>query len=125
MNLTELLVLASKNELSERTAIEHARSHNLTLAQFANMFALALAQSYREQRYDFAFCDNAANWLFGFMTDETFLASNNNTLPSPAYDVYLAFDAGEYHHRGDDKDVVAEEKYTKPLILEILSRQYV
>lgn len=121
MNLEQILSQASEYELDYDTAVNFAGSQKLSLAEFVNKFALVLARGYQDQRYNFEFSDEAANWLFGFMTDELFLSSNNNTLPSPAYDVYLAFDVGEYHHAGDAEDIVAEEKYTKPKINEILS----
>ncbi|MDP5144444.1 hypothetical protein ORJ00_16970 [Rheinheimera baltica] len=121
MNLEQLLEKASEYELDYGVVVDFASSQKLSLVDFVNSFALALAKGYQDKRYDFEFSDGAANWLFGFMTDEVFLNSNNNTLPSPAYDVYLAFDEGEYHHKGDAEDVVAEEKYTKPRINEILS----
>ncbi len=121
MGLEQILNQASEFELDHDSAVSFAGSHNLSLVEFVNELALALAKGYQDQRYDFEFSDGAANWLFGFMTEDIFLSSNNNTLPSPAYDVYLAFDEGEYHHQGDAEDIVAEEKYTKPRINEILS----
>lgn len=121
VNLEQILNKASVCELVYGVATDFASSQKLSLVDFVNSFSLALAKGYQDQRYDFEFSDGAANWLFGFMTDEVFLSSNNNALPSPAYDVYLAFDEGEYHHKGDAEDVLAEEKYTKPRINEILS----
>lgn len=124
MNLEEILNQASEYELDYGVAVKFAESQKLSLLDFVNSFAIELAKGYQSGRYNYEFGDGAANWLFGFMTDEVFLSSNNNTLPSPAYDVYLAFDEGEYHHQGDPDDVVAELKYTKPRINEILSSNH-
>lgn len=121
MTLEQILNQASDYELDYGVAVDFAGSKKQSLVEFVNDFAITLAKGYQNDQYDFKFGDGAANWLFGFMTDEVFLSSNNNTLPSPAYDVYLAFDEGEYHHRGDSDDVVAEFKYTKPRVNEILS----
>ncbi|WP_018277777.1 hypothetical protein WKI13_13190 [Teredinibacter turnerae] len=121
MDLEQVLNQASNYELDYGVAVKFASLQKQSLVEFVNSFAITLAKGYQNGHYDYEFCDGAANWLFGFMTDEMFLSSNNNTLPSPAYDVYLAFDEGEYHHRGDPDDVVAEIKYTKPRISEILS----
>ena len=121
MDLEQILNQASDYELEYSEAVDFAGSQKLSLVEFVNSFAITLAKGYQKGLYNYEFSDGAANWLFGFMTDEVFLSSNNNTLPSPAYDVYLAFDEGEYHHRGDPDDVVAEIKYTKPRINEILS----
>ncbi|WP_153912778.1 hypothetical protein [Shewanella sp. TC10] len=124
MNLEHILSQASEDELDFDVAVEFAKSKSMTLVEFVNLFAITLAKGYKEQVYDFEFSDSAANWLFGFLTEDVFLSSNNNALPSPAYDVYLAFDEGEYHHDGDSDEVVAEEKYTKPQIDQILSVKY-
>lgn len=43
--------------------------------------------------------------------------------PELAYSIYLAFDEGEYHHDGDDINLDTPDKYTKPIILEILESQ--
>ena len=40
-----------------------------------------------------------------------------------AWECYLAFDAGEYYHIGDDKTVDPSEKYTKFLIEIILKKK--
>jgi len=124
VNLEQILNKASDYELEYGIAVDFANSQKLSLVEFVNSFAITLAKGYQNGRYNYEFSDGAANWLFGFMTDEVFLSSNNNTLPSPAYDIYLAFDEGEYHHQGDSKDVVAELKYTKSRINEILPNKH-
>jgi len=63
------------------------------------------------------------NLLYGHMTDEFVLETCDNTLPDPAYPIYLAFDAGEYHHSGDALEVDPEEKYTRPEIDRVLNNR--
>ncbi|WP_144395072.1 hypothetical protein [Pleionea sediminis] len=123
MNLAEVLIKASDNELEFETAISWASEQGYSLVEFVNDFAIELARGYRDSKYDYEFCDGAANWLSAFMTEKKFLESNCNTIPSPAWDIYLAFDEGEYQHRGDADDVVPHEKYTMPRILEILNSE--
>ncbi|MCO7224725.1 hypothetical protein [Pleionea sp. CnH1-48] len=79
MNLDKILNQASEYELSYSTAVDFASSQNLSLVDFVNSFAIALAKGYQDGRYNFEFSDGAANWLFDFMTDDVFLSSNNNT----------------------------------------------
>lgn len=122
MDIHHLINQASEFELDNDDVLDFTKSRELSLVDFVNMFAIELAKGYQNGKYDFEFGDCAANWLFQFMTNEIFLSSNNNTLPSPAFDVYLAFDVGEYHHFGDTDDVIPHLKYTKPQINEILDK---
>lgn len=122
MEIEKILALANDCKLEYLDAVRIAESMQLELNEFANHFAIQLAIGYRDRKYDFEFCDGAANWLFGFMMQDFFLLAANNEVPSPAYEIYLAFDEGEYHHRGDAVEVVAEEKYTKPQINQILAK---
>lgn len=39
------------------------------------------------------------------------------------WDIYLAFDAGEFYHEGDDRNEEPDLKYTKPF-LEIAVKKY-
>jgi len=114
---------ASIETLEKIKFINFAKSQNLDIVEFTNTFALELARRYKDQEYDFSFCDGVANWLMSFMTDEWFLSVNENTVPSPAWDIFLAFDQGEYHHEGDDKTIVPHKKYTLPEITKILSNE--
>ena len=46
-----------------------------------------------------------------------------NEIPAIAWECYLAFDAGEFYRPGDEKTVEPAEKYTKPLIEELLKKR--
>ena len=122
-NIDILYAEASEEILEQDKFIEYAKSQNLNIVEFTNSFALELAQRFKDQKYDFTFCDGVANWLMSFMTGDWFLSVNENTVPSPAWDIFLAFDAGEYHHSGDDENVIPHEKYTMPEIVKILSNE--
>jgi hypothetical protein len=63
----------------------------------------------------FAFCDAVVNDLHGVIT------SANEDRPDLFWEVFLAFDEGEYHHHSNrDEDPV--EVYTRPMIGRIISR---
>ena len=61
------------------------------------------------------------NAAFGVGVGEDFWEENDHTVPPIMYEVYQAFDAGEYYHHGDEKNVDPEVQYTKRLIKEFLS----
>ena len=67
-----------------------------------------LAVAFIEGRKDFYFCDGVANM---------FLPFSNWELSDFAWDVYLAFDNGEFDHEGDPKGLDTVEKYTRPMLL--------
>ncbi|MBI3230160.1 MAG: hypothetical protein HYZ45_08315 [Burkholderiales bacterium] len=54
-------------------------------------------------------------------TCEPFWAEYDRFVPPITLAVYQAFDAGEYYHPGDGFEVSPEDKYTKPVIAEILA----
>lgn len=41
-------------------------------------------------------------------------------MPEPAFSIYQAFDAGEYWHSGDDREVFPWERWTRPELERIL-----
>ncbi len=43
-------------------------------------------------------------------------------MPQPAFNIYLAFDEGEYQHLGDSEHIAPSERYTRPYLVEILRR---
>ena len=67
-----------------------------------------LAVAFIEGRKDFSFCDGVSNM---------FLPFSNWELSDFAWDVYLAFDNGEFDHEGDPKGLDTVEKYTRPMLL--------
>ncbi len=105
MVLEQLVGKASDDELDEKTVLNYCTKESLS--EFADSFSKVVVNGYDTALYDFTFCDSAMNWLYGFMTDPTFLESGNNTIPEYALEAYLAFDTG---------DVDPVKKYTNPAI---------
>lgn len=90
------------------------------LIGLVNSFSLKIAKLYMKCEIEFELADGAMNYIFGFMTDDIFMNFSGNFIPSPAIDIYDAFDAGEYQHSGDSDDTCPIEKYTKPHLIEVL-----
>jgi hypothetical protein len=61
----------------------------------------------------FAFCDAVVNDLYGVLT------STDEPRPALFWDVFLAFDEGEYYH-GNNRDEDPVEVYTRPMIARIV-----
>lgn len=82
--------------------------------------AFTLARGYHEEQLTFAFCDTVVNILVGNVFSDA--VAQRDTWPRLFWDVFLAFDAGEFHRSGEEH-VDPAEKYTRPLITAIIARQ--
>ncbi len=80
--------------------------------------ALVLAHWYHKGKLSFAFCDAVVNILVESVFSDA--VAQRDTWPHIFWDVYLAFDAGEFHRSGENH-IDPAEKYTRPLIAEILA----
>ena len=121
MSIKSIIEKASHGTLEEGEVISFSEKGQMSLDEFAHEFSRDVAQNYWDGLYDYSFCDGAMNWLYGFLTDPTYLESNDNTISEFPIEVYLAFDAGEYHHSGDDDSVDPVRKYTDPAIEKVLN----
>jgi hypothetical protein len=122
----DALIHAAVLPLRERRVIEplpeHAvrvicETYGLTRAAFCDTFALHVAEEFVAGKLTFEIADAAMNAL------NAYVQNDNETLPEYADDVYLAFDAGEYHHHEDPREVDPVEKYTMPEVRKLVSQR--
>ncbi|MPM72093.1 hypothetical protein SDC9_119066 [bioreactor metagenome] len=66
--------------------------------------------------------DAIMNAAFNASTTEQFLAAHDHAIPEAMFQVYQAFDEGEYCHSKAGAEVDPETKYTKPLIQAFLAK---
>jgi hypothetical protein len=92
-------------------------SHNLTRAEVYDGIASELALGFHDGTLDFEFCDLVVNDLWGL----GFTVWGNEPIPKLFNQVFLAFDSGEFVPRGE-KGIDPIEKYTRPLIAEVVSK---
>jgi hypothetical protein len=111
---------ARKNPQKHAEIMAYCASTEIELQEFCNQFSLVIATGFYNGMFSYEFCDDAMNYLWGFMTDEPIFSSDKG-IPEPAFSIYQAFDAGEYNHDGDATETDPVEKYTRPLIIDILS----
>lgn len=81
-----------------------------------NQVAIAVARDFLSNTRDFEFGDEVMNALINPIVD----VSMHAEMPQPAFDIYQAFDVGEYLHTGDAQDVCPWEKHTRPGLENIL-----
>jgi hypothetical protein len=86
--------------------------------------SLETALKYWKGNIDYSDGDSIMNHLYGFwLSDEKFY--KNYGFSEIAWECYEAFDAGEYYREDDDKNIDPAEKYTKPLIEELLKKRQI
>lgn len=95
----------------------------VTPPEILDQLACHVAQQYMSGTMSFEDADTIMNAAFSVAVTEEFLARHDRTIPPLMYEVYEAFDAGEFHHHGDASDIDPEVKYTKPLIQRFLAER--
>ncbi|WP_100641512.1 hypothetical protein [Marinobacter salexigens] len=120
INLEALIKAAATRgtEPEYSTILEFCTATRTMPEQFCNDYAVWVAKGFYEERLTYEFCDGAMNYLWGFMTTPPVFGEDKN-IPEPAFEIYRAFDEGEYHHQGDPSAIDPVEKYTKPLVEEL------
>ena len=77
--------------------------------------AKRLAIGFHASELSFEFCDAVVNDLFGPVSN------TSGPKPEVFWDVYSAFDEGEYYH-GNNRNEDPVETYTRPMIARIAAR---
>ena len=83
--------------------------------QIFEAIAECLAIGYNTSELSFEFCGKVVNDLFNVVI------TTSGSRPQLFWEVFLAFDAGEYFH-GDNRDEDPGEIYTRPLVARIAER---
>jgi hypothetical protein len=86
-------------------------------SEFADAFAREVGRQYLAGEISFEQGDNTLGWLHGF----ALLGSNGELLDGLAWQVYQAFDAGEYHPVGSAAGEDLPAKYTVPRLRQLLA----
>jgi hypothetical protein len=87
---------------------------------FYNELGAALARCYSEGHLSFDLCDTIVNGLYSVLIEGQF-RDVQHAWPHLFYDVFLAFDAGEWHRRADKSDDPVAD-HTDLQIAEIIAR---
>jgi hypothetical protein len=86
----------------------------ISRAAFYDRLASRLAGGFHCGEFPYAFCD----WVM--MDIHAVITCADEIRPKLFWNVFLAFDAGEYSHDDDDRSTDPSEKYTRPLIAKII-----
>ena len=113
-NLDYVLAVIEKAPNTELSVMcEHLQIDSRDLL---NQLAISVARLFLTGTRDFHYCDEVMNIVISDFVDFSMHAE----MPQPAFSIYQAFDAGEYLHSDDDRDVCPWEKWTRPDLKRIL-----
>jgi len=84
---------------------------------FAESFARRVAERFVSAQLSFDQADNAIGWLHGY----ALMGPHGDLLDGFAWQIYRAFDAGEYHPTGSAAGDDLPTKYTLPRLRQLLS----
>ena len=118
---TEALAQIAEEESKEAfdSALEEFRAaQGLEISDAIEVVAVVVAEQFLKHTVSFEQGDQILNLLWIRITDDLVEQGTSSSLPKLAYDIYDAFDAGEYDH-GDGKDPVMT--HTIPALQETLT----
>jgi hypothetical protein len=87
-------------------------THKMTRADFAFLFAKAIALGFAEGSLAFWPCDHAMNRLAGALRHE---------FDGFAWEIFQAFDDGEFTHSGDPPGTIQWQRYTVPQVMSAIT----
>ncbi len=92
-----------------------------TVGAALDRFSLEVANQYANGKMSFELADqimgDVCGFIISFLTEE-----KNSFIPEISWSIYLAFDEGEWYHPNDQPREDPVEKYTKPLVSELLRK---
>ena len=100
--------------LSEADVERWSNACGWSRSQLFDEIATRLALGYNSSELTFEFCDMVVNDL------STPVTNTSGPKPQVFWEVYSAFDEGEYYH-GDKRDEDPVEVYTRPMIARIVA----
>jgi hypothetical protein len=110
MKLDDLIETAASNQALSPADVESAaRESGVSVLQLLDLFARTVATRYLREDYSYGFADMAMNQLLAFAHGVT-----GPGLSDLAWQVYDAFDAGEYI--GDGEAAGQNEQLTRELL---------
>jgi hypothetical protein len=114
--MEEFARLAAKSDHSQGNVLNAeplnaiCNEMGIKLTEFYDRYASYIAVEFLAGRLTFEQADSVANDIFGH---------SEHSLEGLAWDVFQAFDEGEYYHSEDSRDMDPVQTYTVPMLLEL------
>jgi len=118
MSVEEIADVFEKSAPSDAEFKHFAMSYEEDPAKAFDALSISVARRFSAGALTYEAADQIMNGVYGYAVKRAMKL--NEVLPSLMLRVYEAFDAGEYVHRGDSREVDPVAKYTRPAIQELL-----
>ena len=121
-NIEKILSELSKENLSGNQVSQILNNPKEYPKELVEKLSLETALKYWNGKMDYEDGDCIMNNVYAFwVTNEDYF--ENYEFPDIAWECYDAFDSGEYRRKDDAKNIDSAEKYTKPLIENLLRKR--
>ena len=101
--------------INNRDVAKWSEATGLSRSGLYDAIALRLALGFQSKTFEFGFCDQVVNELHAVISVQ------NEDRPELFWNVFLAFDAGEFYPN-NDRSIDPVEAFTRPQIAEILGK---
>ncbi|WP_434694609.1 hypothetical protein J3P89_14535 [Pseudomonas sp. Z1-14] len=116
IELKELSVKAEADGLTLSDLVPICERFAVTPHDVLNELSVAVAEGYLQGSLLYDFCNGVMNGIITAVVE----VGMTNDMPQPAFSLYQAFDQGEWFRSNDPPETDPGEKYTKPVVEEIM-----
>ncbi|WP_285353281.1 hypothetical protein [Pseudomonas sp. ME-P-057] len=116
IELRELSVKAEAYGLTLGDLIPICERFGVAPHDVLNELSIAVAEAYLQGYLLYDFCDGVMNGIITAVVE----VGMTNDMPQPAFSLCQAFDQGEWFRSNDPPETDPGDKYTKPVVEEIM-----
>lgn len=116
IELKELSVKAEADGLTLSDLVPICERFAVAPHDVLNELSVAVAEGYLQGSLLYDFCNGVMNGIINAVVE----VGMTNDMPQPAFSLYQAFDQGEWFRSNDPPETDPSEKYTKPVVEEIM-----
>lgn len=116
IELKELSVKAEADGLTLSDLVPICERFAVAPHDVLNELSVAVAEGYLQGSLLYDFCNGVMNGIINTVVE----VGMTNDMPQPAFSLYQAFDQGEWFRSNDPSETDPSEKYTKPVVEEIM-----
>jgi hypothetical protein len=116
IELKELSVKAEADGLTLSDLVPICERFAVAPHDALNELSVAVAEGYLQGSLLYDFCNGVMNGIINAVVE----VGMTNDMPQPAFSLYQAFDQGEWFRSNDPQETDPSEKYTKPVVEEIM-----
>ncbi|WP_055127934.1 hypothetical protein [Pseudomonas mediterranea] len=114
--LEKLSIKAGAEGLILSDLVATCEKFDVTPQDVLNELSVAVAEGYLQGSLLYDFCDDVMNGIINAVVE----VGVTNEMPQHAFSLYQAFDQGEWIRSSDPPETDPSERYTRPVVSEIM-----